>query len=123
MPTTGTNSLLCPWYLTIGGEQELGSILLRQPSDLVDLFFNLQTLQVVKVWLVALECAVDIILPRVRRLPHLLWFSFRLKQQASAIQLKCGNLATALRALVGIQGVDLDDHFQMCDWRLTSVSL
>lgn len=54
-------------------------ILLWQPSDLVDLFFNLQTLQVVKVWLMALESAVDIVLPRVHRFPHLLWFAFRLK--------------------------------------------
>lgn len=71
--------LLCHWYLTIGGEQEMCSILLWQPSDLVDLFFNLQALQVVKVWLMALECAIDIVLPRVHRLPHLLWFAVRLK--------------------------------------------
>lgn len=53
-------------------------VLLGQPSDLVDLLFNLQTLQVVKVRLVALECAVDIVLPRVPRLPHLLQFPFGL---------------------------------------------
>lgn len=63
------------------------SILLRQPSDLVDLFFNLQTLQVVKVWFMALESAVDIVLPRVHRLPHLLRFAFRLK----CIKLYIGN--------------------------------
>lgn len=71
------------------------SILLWQPSDLVDLFFNLQTLQVVKVRLVALECAVDVVLARVHRLPHLLRFAFRLKG-ASAIQLTCIRLTTAL---------------------------
>lgn len=53
-------------------------ILLWQPSDLVDFLFNLQTLQVVKVRLVALERAVDIVLPRVTRLPSLLQLSFRL---------------------------------------------
>lgn len=37
-------------------------VLLRKPSYLVDLLLNLQTLQVVKLWLVALEGAVDIIL-------------------------------------------------------------
>lgn len=58
-------------------------ILLWQPSDLVDFLFNLQTLQVVKVRLVALECAVDIVLPRVPRLPHLLRFSFRLAKKIS----------------------------------------
>lgn len=47
-------------------------ILLWQPSDLVDFLFNLQTLQVVKVRLMALERAVDIVLPGVPRLPQLL---------------------------------------------------
>lgn len=58
-------------FLTIGGEEEMCCILLWQPSDLVDFFFNFQTLQVVKVRLVALKRAVDIVLPRVPRLPHL----------------------------------------------------
>lgn len=49
--------------LTVGGEQEMCCVLLRQPSDLVDFFLYLQTLQVVKVRLVALERAVDIVLP------------------------------------------------------------
>lgn len=48
--------------LTIGGEEEVRGILLRQPSDLIDLLLNLQTLKVVKLRLVALECAVDIVL-------------------------------------------------------------
>lgn len=38
------------------------SILLRQPSDLIDLLLNLQTLKVIKLRLMALECAVDIVL-------------------------------------------------------------
>lgn len=62
----------CHRVLTIGGEEEMCCILLWQPSDLVDFLFNLQTLQVVKVRLMALERAVDIVLPRVPRLPHLL---------------------------------------------------
>lgn len=49
--------------LTVGGQQEVGGILLRKPFDLVDLLLNLQTLQVVKLRLVALECAVNIVLP------------------------------------------------------------
>lgn len=48
--------------LTICGQEEVCSILLRQPSDLIDLLFNLQTLKVIKLGLVALECAVDIVL-------------------------------------------------------------
>lgn len=49
--------------LTVGGQQEVGGILLREPFDLVDLLLNLQTLQVVKLRLVALEGAVNIVLP------------------------------------------------------------
>lgn len=54
--------------LTVGGEQEVGSILLRKPFDLVDLLLDLQTLQIVELRLVALECAVNIILPPTLRL-------------------------------------------------------
>lgn len=52
----------CLGSLTICGQEEMCSVLLRQPSDLIDLLFNLQTLKVVKLRLVALECAVDIVL-------------------------------------------------------------
>lgn len=47
---------------TVGGEQEIGSVLLGQPSDLVDLLLNLQALQVIELGLMALEGAVDIVL-------------------------------------------------------------
>lgn len=47
---------------TIGGEQEIRRVLLRQPSYLIDLLLNLQALQVIELWLVALEGAVDIVL-------------------------------------------------------------
>ena len=47
--------------LTISWQQELGSILLRKPADLVDLLFYFQTLQVVKLGLMALESAVNIV--------------------------------------------------------------
>lgn len=40
----------------------MGSILLRQPSDLIDLLLNFQTLKVVELRLMALESAVDIVL-------------------------------------------------------------
>lgn len=49
--------------LTVGGKQKVCCILLRQPFDLVDLLLDLQTLQVVKLRLVTLECAVNIVLP------------------------------------------------------------
>lgn len=58
-------------------------VLLWQPSDLVNFFFYLHTLQVVKVRLVALKRAVDIVLPRVPCLAHLLWFTFRLPRADS----------------------------------------
>ena len=49
--------------LTIGREEEVGGVLLRKPSDLVDLLLDLKALQVVKLWLVALEGAVHVVLP------------------------------------------------------------
>lgn len=49
--------------LTICGQEELCSVLLRQPPDLVDLLLDLKALQVVKLRLVALEGAVNIVLP------------------------------------------------------------
>ena len=52
--------LIC---LAIGGEEEAGSILLRQPADLVDLFLDFQAFQVVKLRLMALKGAVNIVLP------------------------------------------------------------
>lgn len=60
-------------WLTVGGQQEVGCILLRKPSDFVDLLLNLQTLQVVKLWFVALECAVNIVLSSTLRLALTLW--------------------------------------------------
>lgn len=61
--------------LTIGGEEEVCGILLRQPSDLIDLLLNLQTLKVVKLRLMALECAVDIVLSLGK------WLSFALQEE------------------------------------------
>lgn len=43
-------------------------ILLRQPSNLVDLLLNLKTFQVVKLRLVALEGAVNIVLSSALKL-------------------------------------------------------
>lgn len=40
----------------------MGGILLREPLDLVDFLLYLQTLEIVELWLVALESAVDVIL-------------------------------------------------------------
>lgn len=50
-----------PWSHTVGGEQEIGCILLWEPSYFIDLLFYLQTLQVIELWLVALESAVNIV--------------------------------------------------------------
>ena len=46
---------------TIGSQQEEGGARLLDPADLVDFFLNLQTLEVVELWLVALEGAIDIV--------------------------------------------------------------
>lgn len=40
----------------------MGGVLLREPLDLVDLLLYLQALEIVELWLVALESAVDVIL-------------------------------------------------------------
>lgn len=49
--------------LTIGRQKKLCRIPLRQPSDFVNLLFNLKALQVVKLRLMALEGAVHIVFP------------------------------------------------------------
>lgn len=67
MPTTRAGSL------TIGGEEEVCSVLLRQPSDLIDLLLDLQTLKVVELGLMALEGAVDIVLSLGEGLRLALW--------------------------------------------------
>lgn len=59
--------------LTIGGEKKVCGILLRQPSDLIDLLLDLQTLKVVKLRLMALEGAVDVILSLGEWLSLALW--------------------------------------------------
>lgn len=46
---------------TIGREEEEGGARLLHPANLIDLLLNLQTLQVVKLWLMALKRAVDIV--------------------------------------------------------------
>ena len=43
----------------------MGGILLREPLDLVDFLLYLQTLEIIELWLVALEGAVDVILALV----------------------------------------------------------
>lgn len=48
--------------LTVGGQQGVGGILLREPLDLVDFLLYLQALEIVELRLVALERAVDVIL-------------------------------------------------------------
>lgn len=59
--------------LTISGEEELCCVLLRQPSDLIDLLLDFQTLKVVKLRLMALEGAVDIVLSLGEWLSLALW--------------------------------------------------
>ena len=59
--------------LTIGGEKEVRSVLLRQPPDLIDLLLNLQTLKVVELRLMALKGAVHIVLSLGKWLTLALW--------------------------------------------------
>lgn len=59
--------------LTVGGEEEVCGVLLRQPSDLIDLLLDLQTLKVVELGLMALKGAVDIILSLREWLSLALW--------------------------------------------------
>ncbi len=54
--------------LTICRQKELCCVLLRQPSNLVDLLFDLKAFQVIKLRLVALEGAVNIVLSSTLRL-------------------------------------------------------
>ena len=54
--------------LTVCRQQELCCILLRQPSDLVDLLLDLKAFQVVKLRLMALEGAVNIVFSSALRL-------------------------------------------------------
>lgn len=49
-------------FHTVCRQKELCGILLRKPSNLVDLFLNLKAFQVIKLWLVALEGAVNVVL-------------------------------------------------------------
>lgn len=48
-------------------------VLLRQPSDLIDLLLDLQTLKVVELGLMALKGAVDIVLSLGEWLSLALW--------------------------------------------------
>lgn len=59
--------------LTIGGEEKVSSVLLRQPSDLIDLLLNLQTFKVVEFGLMALKGAVHIVLSLGKWLRLALW--------------------------------------------------
>lgn len=59
--------------LTIGGEEEVRSVLLRQPSDLIDLLLNLQTLKVVELGFMALKGAVHVVLSLGKWLSLALW--------------------------------------------------
>lgn len=59
---------VCTGALTVGGEEEVCRVLLGQPSDLIDLLLDLQTLKVVELGLMALKCAVDVVLSLGKRL-------------------------------------------------------
>lgn len=64
---------MCVGSLTVGGEEEVCGVLLRQPSDLIDFLLDLQTLKVVELGLMALEGAVDIVLSLGEWLTLALW--------------------------------------------------
>lgn len=54
--------------LTVGGEEKIRGVLLRQPADLIDLLLDLQAFQVIKLGLVALKGAVNIVFASPMRL-------------------------------------------------------
>lgn len=58
---------------TIGREEEVCSVLLRQPSDLIDLLLDLEALKVVELGLMALKGAVDVVLSLGEWLSLALW--------------------------------------------------
>lgn len=47
--------------LTIGGEEEVGGVMWRQPANLIDFLLNLQTFQVIELRLMTLKCTINII--------------------------------------------------------------
>ena len=55
-------TFFCPVRNTVGREQKVCRVLAPAPLDLVDLFLDLQTLQVVKLGLVRLELGVKLVL-------------------------------------------------------------
>lgn len=81
-----SNKVTLATVLTVGGEQEVGGVLLRKPFDLVDLLLDLQALQVVKLWLVALECAVNIVLPSPLGLALALRGEWKAQTDSEALQ-------------------------------------
>ena len=68
--------------LTVSRQKELRCVLLRQPSDLVDLLLDLKAFQVVKLGLVALEGAVNIVLSSA------LWLTLTLNNDRARIRVK-----------------------------------
>lgn len=76
--------------LTVGGEEKVGSVLLRQPSNLIDLLLNLQTLKVVKFRLMALKGAVHVVLSLGKWLILALWTKKKhLSEKKHAFVLLC----------------------------------
>lgn len=65
-------------------------VLLRQPADLIDLFLNLQTLKVVKLWLMALEGAVHVILSLGKRFSLTLLHTNKKRKIKQSLILECG---------------------------------
>ena len=52
--------------LTICRQQEMGRVRTVQPANLVNLLFNFQTFEIIKLWFVALEGAINIVLPTIQ---------------------------------------------------------
>lgn len=81
--------------LTIGGEEEVCRVLLGQPSDLIDLLLNLQTLKVVELGLMALKSAVDIVLSLGE------WFDLALWTEKEEMEKKvCANISRKIEQLL-----------------------
>jgi hypothetical protein len=59
---TGNHAQRSEELLTVCAEQEMGLVPSSAPSDLVDLFLDLERLEVVKLWLVRLKLGVELVL-------------------------------------------------------------
>ena len=100
--------------LVVGGQKEVGWILPLEPPDLVDLLFDLQTLQVVELWLVALEGGVDIVFAPPGK--TVLAGCVPLEDDHPAPLVSCCQKLPILVELHARNDVGWESNFQYCSW-------